>query len=150
MKVIRFVVVMKAIHAEIYRVFRPQSVVTVRVGNAPLPQEVVHSIVVFLMLGMLTFGVSSLYMAYLGLDIVSATTSVTACLFNVGPGLVRVGPTQSFAFVPDSGKFLLSLCMILGRLEFMTLLVLCFTALNPLHEGFDVHFGKMFAGSCGG
>jgi trk system potassium uptake protein TrkH len=125
MKVIRFVVVMKAIHAEIYRVFRPQSVVTIRVGNAPLPQEVVHSIVVFLMLGMLAFGGASLYMAYLGLDIVSATTSVAACLFNVGPGLARVGPTQSFAFVPDSGKLLLSLCMILGRLEFMTLLVLC-------------------------
>jgi trk system potassium uptake protein len=125
MKVIRFVVILKAIHAEIYRVFRPQGVIAIRVGGAPLQQEVVHSIAVFLMLGMLVFGVSSLYMAYLGLDIVSAPTSVAACLFNIGPGLARVGPTQSFAFIPDAGKVVLSLCMILGRLEFMTLLVLC-------------------------
>jgi trk system potassium uptake protein TrkH len=125
MKVIRFVVVAKAIHAEVYRVFRPQGVITIRVGATPIPQDIVHSIVVFLMLGMLAFGVTSLYMAYLGLDIVSATTSVAACLFNIGPGLVKVGPTQSFAFIPSAGKVVLSLCMILGRLEFMTLMVLC-------------------------
>jgi trk system potassium uptake protein TrkH len=45
-------------------------------------------------------------------------------LFNIGPGLGAVGPTQSFAFIPTSGKVLLSFCMILGRLEFMTIFVL--------------------------
>ena len=124
MKVIRFMVLFKAIYAEIYKVFRPQSVMAIRIGSSVLPREVVSSITGFFALGIFTFAAASLYMAYLGLDIVSAVTSVTATLFNIGPGLERVGPTQSFAFLPTSGKVVLSFCMILGRLEFMTIMVL--------------------------
>ncbi len=123
-KIIRFMVLFKAIYAEIYKVFRPQSIRAIRIGNSVIPREVISSIMGFFALAMVTFAVASLYMAYLGLDIVSAVTSVAATLFNIGPGLARVGPTQNFAFIPTSGKVVLSFCMILGRLEFMTLLVL--------------------------
>lgn len=123
-KIIRFMVLFKAIYAEIYKVFRPQSIMAIRIGNSVIPREVISSIMGFFALAMMTFAAASLYMAYLGLDVVSAVTSVAATLFNIGPGLGRVGPTQSFAFIPTSGKVVLSFCMILGRLEFMTLLVL--------------------------
>ena len=76
-------------------------------------------------LALFTCAGASLYLAYLGLDIVSAVTATATSLFNIGPGLGTVGPTRSFAHIPTSGKVVLSLCMILGRLEFMTLLVLC-------------------------
>ena len=124
MKLIRFMVIAKAIRAEIYKVFRPQSVQALRIGKSVIPQETISGILGFFALGMVTFVLATLYMAYLGLDIVSATTSVTATLFNIGPGLAAVGPTQSFAFIPTSGKVVLSFCMILGRLEFMTIFVL--------------------------
>lgn len=124
MKIIRFMVIAKAIHAEIYKVFRPQSVMALRIGRSIIPQETVTSILGFFALGVVTFVLASLYMAYLGLDIVSATTAVASTLFNIGPGLKSVGPTQSFAFIPTSGKVVLSFCMILGRLEFMTIFVL--------------------------
>lgn len=124
MKIIRFIIIIKAIYVEIYKVFRPQSVMTVRVGRAVIPQETISGVMVFFALGIFTFVAASLYMAYLGLDIVTATTAVAATLFNIGPGLNFVGPTQNFALVPTSGKMLLSFCMILGRLEFMTILVL--------------------------
>ncbi len=123
-KVIRFMVVFKVIYAEIYKVFRPQSVMAIRIGSSVIPREVLSGIMGFFALAMITFGGASLYMTYLGLDIVSAVTSVAATLFNIGPGLAKVGPTQSFAFIPTSGKMVLSFCMILGRLEFMTILVL--------------------------
>lgn len=123
-KVIRIIVVFKAIYAEIYKVFRPQSVLAIRIGSAVIPREVLSGIMGFFALSMVTFALASLYMAYIGLDIVSAVTSVAATLFNIGPGLGRVGPTQNFAFIPTSGKVVLSFCMILGRLEFMTILVL--------------------------
>jgi trk system potassium uptake protein TrkH len=125
MKIIRFIILIKAIHVEVYRIFRPQGITAVRIGDQALPQDLVHNVVVFLMLGVTLLAAASLYMTYLGLDLVSATTAAATCLFNMGPGLAKVGPTQSFAFIPSSGKVLLSLCMILGRLEFMALLVLC-------------------------
>jgi trk system potassium uptake protein TrkH len=124
LKVIRLIVVIKAIYVEIYKTFRPQSIMAVRVGRSVIPRETVAAILGFFAVGVLIFALSSLYLAALGLDIVTATSAVAATLFNIGPGLARVGSIENFAFIPDSGKVLLSLCMILGRLEFMTILVL--------------------------
>lgn len=124
MKVIRFVVIFKAIYVEIYRVFRPQVVMATRVGRAVIAPETASAILGFFAIGVLTFAAASLYMGFLGLDIVTATTSVAATLFNIGPGLSKVGSIENFAFIPTSGKMVLSFCMILGRLEFLTILVL--------------------------
>jgi len=60
------------------------------------------------------------------MDLVSATTSVIATLSNIGPGLGSVGPVDNFAHVPDFGKGVLTCCMLLGRLELFTVLVLLF------------------------
>lgn len=123
-KVIRFVVVLKAVYTEIYRVFRPQVVRATRVGRAVIPPETTSAILGFFAIAILTFAIASLYMTFLGLDIVTATTSVAATLFNIGPGLAKVGSIENFAFIPTTGKLVLSFCMILGRLEFLTILVL--------------------------
>lgn len=124
MKVYRFIVLVKASVAEVKKVFRPQAVLPVRIGGFVVPEETVRAVLGFFFLNLVIFFGASLYMASLGLDLVSATTSVAATLYNIGPGLERVGAIENFAFVPDSGKVLLSTCMILGRLELMTLLVL--------------------------
>ena len=63
-------------------------------------------------------------MAALGLDIVTASTSVAACLGNIRPGLARVGALENYPHIPAIGKVFLSFCMMLGRLELGTLLVL--------------------------
>lgn len=123
-KVIRLMVVVKAIYVEIYKTFRPQSVMSVRVGRGVIQRDTVMAILGFFALAVLVFALASLYMTALGMDIVTATSAVAATLFNIGPGLARVGSVESFAFIPTSGKALLSFCMILGRLEFMTILVL--------------------------
>ncbi len=124
MKIIRFMVIIKAIYLEIYKVFRPQSVMALRINGSVIPQQTISGILGFFALGVLTFVVSSLYMAYLGLDIVTATSAVAATLFNIGPGLAKVGASENFALIPTPGKLVLSFCMILGRLEFMTIFVL--------------------------
>ena len=63
-------------------------------------------------------------MAMMGLDFVSAFTSVIASIGNIGPGLGSVGPTDNFAHIPQAGKVLLMLLMLLGRLEVFTVIVL--------------------------
>lgn len=124
MKVFRYVVAAKAIYRQVYVTFRPNAVRKIRVNKRSVNDDIVHSIIAFLTLGVGVFLLASLYIAALGLDIVTATTSVAATLFNIGPGLERVGAVENFAFMPTSGKLLLSFCMILGRLEFYALLVL--------------------------
>jgi len=63
-------------------------------------------------------------MSFIGLDLISAISSVATCLGNVGPGLGTVGPMDNFSGVPVVGKWILIACMLLGRLEIYTLLVL--------------------------
>ena len=63
-------------------------------------------------------------MSALGLDNLTALSSVTASLGNVGPGLGMVGPAENYFFIPPLGKGVLIFCMLAGRLELFTLLVL--------------------------
>ena len=124
MKVSRLMVIGKIAYQEIYRVLRPQVRTSVRIGRQVVGQDVCHSIMVFALTFILFWAGGTVYMAALGLDLVTATVSVVACLGNVGPGLGQIGPTRTYAELPDGGKVFLSFCMLLGRLELSTLLVL--------------------------
>jgi trk system potassium uptake protein TrkH len=124
MKVSRLIVVLKAASNEVYLTFRPQAVRAVRVGRSVMPEAITRSVVGFFVLFLFTFAAATLIMAALGLDVVTASTSVIATLGNIGPGLNRVGSIENFGFIPASGKVVLSVCMILGRLELYTVLVL--------------------------
>ena len=72
----------------------------------------------------MVFAAGSLFMAALGLDIITAFSSVIACLANIGPGLGKVGSLEHYAHIPAIGKLFLSFCMILGRLELFTVMAL--------------------------
>ena len=83
-----------------------------------------NAIVVYYSVLMVIFLSCSMAMAAMGLDLVTAVTSVVATLNNIGPGLGGVGPVDNYAFIYWPGKLLLSLCMVLGRLELYAVLVL--------------------------
>ncbi len=124
MKVSRIIVLFKVVYQEIYQTFRPHMRVATRVGRVVVAPEVSHSILVFTIAFFLIFVGGSLFMTYLGLDLTTSITAVIACLGNIGPGLGQVGPTQNYAALPSVAKVFLSFCMLLGRLELTTLLVL--------------------------
>ena len=63
-------------------------------------------------------------MCALGLDVVSGIASTIACLGNIGPGLGIVGPVKNYSTVPLLGKALLTLLMVIGRLEVFTIVLL--------------------------
>ena len=124
MKVSRLMVVTKAAWIQVYLTFRPAAVKKTKLGRSVMPDPIEKSILGFFVLFIAVFAFGSLFMASLGLDVVTATTSVIATLGNIGPGLARVGSIENFAFIPAVGKVFLSICMILGRLELYTVLVL--------------------------
>jgi len=123
-KIYRMIVMVKACNRELIRAFRPQLVQAVRVGRAVVPEETVRAIFACFALFMAIFLLMSLCIAAMGIDIVTATTSVAATLSNIGPGLARVGSVENYAFLPAAGKWLLSVCMIMGRLEVVTVAAL--------------------------
>jgi trk system potassium uptake protein TrkH len=89
-----------------------------------VPEEVLSGIWGFFTLYLGLFVISSLLMAALGLDPISAFSSVAACIFNIGPGLGVVGPVKNYLGIPLLGKWILIFCMLLGRLEIYTVTVL--------------------------
>ncbi|MFH1530294.1 MAG: potassium transporter TrkG [Pseudomonadota bacterium] len=123
-KVIRLQVTTKAAYRELRHIASPRSVSTVRVGHSVVKEPTVSAILGVVSLFVGTFVVSSMVMAAMGLDLVTATSSVAACLGNIGPGLGGVGPAANFHFIPTAGKWLLTFNMIAGRLEIYTVLIL--------------------------
>jgi trk system potassium uptake protein TrkH len=123
-KTMRIMLLAKHAYQEIFRIIHPHAVRTVKLGSQPVPAEVMSSIWGFLILYLGIFVTSALIMASLGLDLISAFSSVAACIFNVGPGLGLVGPVQNYLAVPLFGKWVLIFCMLLGRLEIYTVIVL--------------------------
>ncbi len=123
-KLIRFMVLIKAMIRELRVFLYPQAVMQVKVGGTPVEPQVVSNIAAFFVIYMLIFAGATAIMCFYAPDITTALTAVAATLGNIGPGLGAVGPVQTYAEIPDAGLFLLTLCMLLGRLELYTVLVL--------------------------
>ena len=123
-KNIRILVLLKKAYREFQRILHPHAINPIYIGDKKISDEVVSNISSFALLYLLIFIFSFIIMTCLGLDMISAISSVATCLGNVGPGLGLVGPAQNFAFIQPLGKILLSLCMLLGRLEIYTVLIM--------------------------
>lgn len=123
-KNLRIMVLVRHAYAELFRLLHPKAIVHTKVAGRTISKEIVGSITAFFLLYIGIFTLASLVMTALGLDIVSAISSVAATLGNIGPGLALVGPTKNYALIPNIGKWVLSFCMLLGRLELYTVLIL--------------------------
>ena len=126
MKVARILLLFKHAQVQVYRLIHPRAVRLVKLGDRPVDKDVMQSILGFFALYLGVFVAASFIMAATGMDLNSAGGSVIATLSNIGPGLGSVGPVDNFAHVPAIGKLVLAFCMLLGRLELFTVLVLVF------------------------
>lgn len=126
MKVARILLLCKHVQVQIFRLIHPRAVRLVKLGNRPVDKEVMQAILGFFALFIGIFVIASLLMAACGMDLVSGAAAVIACLANIGPGLGTVGPVDNFAAIPSFGKSVLIVCMLMGRLELFTVLVLFF------------------------
>lgn len=124
-KIIRLLIVLRAIQGEIRRGFRPTLIAPVRVGNQVVVPHVVAESLAFIVVFFITVLVGALLVATFDpVTLDTAMIASLACVANVGPGFSMVGPTEDFGFLSAPSKIVLSLCMLLGRLEFFTLLAL--------------------------
>jgi trk system potassium uptake protein TrkH len=124
MKCLRIMLCFKFCYREIFQLLHPRAVTTIKIGGRSVPDDVIRSVIGFLALYMGLFGLSAVVLAGLGVDMVTSIGAVAACIGNIGPGFGLVGPVENYAAIPDMGKWLLIWCMLLGRLEIFTVLIL--------------------------
>lgn len=123
-KNMRILILLRNGAAELRKLIHPKAIVPVRFNAKAVPQEIISHILAFFVLFISTFVFATLIMTAMGLDIVTAMGSVIASLSNIGPGLGGVGPMDNYSHIPLLGKWVLSFCMIIGRLELFTVLVI--------------------------
>ncbi|HOK19285.1 MAG TPA: potassium transporter TrkG [Thermosynergistes sp.] len=123
-KNVRILMLFKEIHAELMRLLHPKAVAYTRLNDQVVSREVVSSILVFFSIYIVVFTVGTIIMAGLGVDVLTAISGVAATLNNIGPGLGSVGPMENYASIPMAGKWVLSVCMVMGRLELYEVLLL--------------------------
>jgi trk system potassium uptake protein TrkH len=124
MKVVRVFIMFKKMVRELKLFMRPSAVMQVKLGGKPVEQEIVSHIAAFFAIFILIFALGSFAMTFFTPNLETAATSVIATLGNIGPGLNAVGATQNYAAIPTAGQGLLTVFMLLGRLELYTVLIL--------------------------
>ena len=124
-KVFRFQVLYVTAKAQIHRLIQPHGVFVPHFSQRPIDHEVASSVMSFFFLFAATYAVLALLLGALGLDFVTAVSGAATAICNVGPALGPIiGPSGTFAPLPDAAKWVLSAGMLLGRLELFTVLVL--------------------------
>ncbi|MDR0275101.1 MAG: TrkH family potassium uptake protein [Burkholderiaceae bacterium] len=123
-KMVRMLVLVKLAGRELVRAIHPRVVNPLTLGRVAVPPSVVWAIMAFMLIyGGCMVGLTLLLLTS-GLDVVTAFTAVTACLNNIGPGLGKVGPASNYAAMTGFQIWVLTLAMLLGRLELISVLVL--------------------------
>lgn len=125
-KCVRIVLLLKIIRREITRLIHPNAVQPVKLNGRRVDEETLSGVMAFFFFWMLIIAVSVLIVSLDGKDLVTSTTAVLATVNNVGPGLGAVGPTGNFADFSALSKTVMSLCMLIGRLEVYPIMLLCF------------------------
>jgi trk system potassium uptake protein len=125
-KVARASALIKHTRVMMMKAISPKAVIPVKYNQKPLPEGVIRDIISFLFLYILVALIASVVLCFMGIDLETAVSAVAATLGNVGPGLGGVGPASSYAWLPGSAKFILIMCMWLGRLELFTVLMIFF------------------------
>ncbi len=121
-KVVRLVLLAKVTGNELLRLVHPRLVRPVKLDGRVIPDTVMGAIWAFFGIYVATYAISMLLLMYTGMDHVTAFGAVAACINNLGPGLGDVATT--FMSATDGQKMLMSLVMLLGRLEIFTMLVI--------------------------
>lgn len=124
LKVSRFVLLARVVDREFSRMVERRGVFAVRLGGQVIAEPAIQSLLNLVYLALLVNVVSTLLLAAMNVDLVTAFTAVAATMFNIGPAFGAVGPTEHYGHLPAAAKWVLSGCMIAGRLEFYTALVL--------------------------
>jgi len=130
-KVIRWLVIIKAARQELAVTGRPDAVQPVRLGNAVVDEEIIRKVAVFTLLYLVLYGVGTVFFmidvqrtASIDLSVLDAMSASIATLGNIGPGFGPLGPFGSYLEFPVESKLVMVFLMLIGRLEILPMLAI--------------------------
>jgi trk system potassium uptake protein TrkH len=122
-KMVRIMVVLKTAWREVRTMVQPRLIAPVKIAGRALEEKQVANIVGFFVLFIVLFVAFTFVMSLILADFTTALTAVVATICNIGPGLGGIGATENYAWIPQGGKWILTVCMLLGRLEVYTVII---------------------------
>lgn len=124
LKQIRVYIMLQSIKRMVKRCLHPKTVILIKADGKNVDEEQVSSISLFCFTYFLILALGVLLLSFDNHDFETTVTAVLTAVSNVGPAFGKAGPTSNFAFFSDFSKLVLSLCMLIGRLEIYPVLLL--------------------------
>lgn len=123
-KMVRHLIFWRSLRVYFRQILHPQGFVFVRLNNNAIRTDTQVAIINFIITYIFIFAAGTVVLVFLGNDGLTAAGSVATCMAGIGPGLGSTGPVSNFAHLSELTKLVLMILMLLGRLEFYTLLAL--------------------------
>ncbi len=123
-KQVRIYLMIKQIFREFHQLIHPRAVLALKLDDKFLTKELLGSIWGFVFLAIFICALASIAMTSTGMDLITSISTVVSAMNNVGPALGQAGPSGNYSSIPTFGKWILIFCMLAGRLEYYTVLIL--------------------------
>ena len=124
-KIFRIQIIYSFISNQLKKIIYPKGIFVLKYNQNPVDNKFIASIISFIYMYLVIFFVIAALLSVTGLDFITSISGAATSISNVGPGLGSIiGPNGNFSSLPDISKWILSLGMILGRLELFAILVL--------------------------
>jgi trk system potassium uptake protein TrkH len=122
-KLMRVLLLAKHANRVMKKALHPQGVFNIRHSGSLVDDDVMMNVLGFILLYFAILVLATMAVAAMGVDFTTAVSATVSMLSNIGPGLGQVGPTSTYAELPGLAKIVLTFCMLFGRLELFTVLV---------------------------
>jgi len=119
-KMARHLIVLKNIKSVFIKLSHPRALASIRLSGRMVTENINNTIISFVVLYLFIFIAGTIIVVITGMDPVTSASTVATCMAGIGPGLGTAGPMSNYAHMPELSKIVLSLLMILGRLEIIT------------------------------
>ena len=124
LKLTRIILLVKYLATETRRVLHSRAIIPIRIGNRFIGDDIIRNTLGFFLFYISIFTVTTFILSLLNLDLQSAIGAAASAIGNIGPAFGEFGPTNNYALLHPIGKWMLTFCMLLGRLEIFTIMVL--------------------------
>ncbi len=123
-KMVRLLLITKNSRQELKRLIHPNAYMPVRLDKRVISQGTIYNLLVFIILYFFIMCLGAFVISSMGYDIITSFSTSASMLGNIGPGLGTFGPFTNYSAIPMAGKWFLTVLMLLGRLELLTVLIL--------------------------
>jgi trk system potassium uptake protein TrkH len=123
-KIVRLLLITKNSRQELKRLIHPAAYIPVHLDKRVIPQTNIYNLLVFITLYFFIMCFGAFVVSFMGFDIITSFSTSASMLGNIGPGIGTFGPFTNYSALPMAGKWFLSLMMLLGRLELLTVMIL--------------------------